>query len=114
MNRVRLALAAVVATCGFLMASVPAALAADGKVEGRITLQGKPVTGKVAFHLDDQFVGSKVNDAGNYKVNRVMVGTYKVTIEGKGIPAKFTSENVTPLTVEVKEGGNAFDFDLNL
>lgn len=112
MYPVRSVLVAVVATCGLLIAAAPAALADDAKVNGRITLHGKPATAKVAFYLDDQFVGSKVNDEGKYKINRVMVGKYKVTIEGKGIPAKFTSEDVTPLTVEVKEGSNTFDFDL--
>jgi hypothetical protein len=112
MNPMRFVLAAVVATCGLVLASAPAAIAADGTVDGRVTVRGKPFTGKIAFHLDDQFVGSKVNDEGKYKVKRVMVGKYKVTIEGKGVPEKFTTEDITPLTVEVKEGVNTFDFDL--
>jgi hypothetical protein len=77
-----------------------------------ITLRGKPLTGKVIFHLDDQFVGSKVKEDGKYLVSRVLVGKYKVTLEGQGVPAKFTSDDVTPLTVEVKEGANTFDFEL--
>ena len=97
---------------GLLLTPAPAATADDGKVEGRITVRGKPLAGRVTFHLDDQFVGSKVNEVGKYKVNCVLVGRYKVTIEGKGVPAQFTFEDKTPLTVEVKEGGNTFDFAL--
>ena len=108
----RFLLAVVVATCGLLLASAPAAMADDAKVNGSITVGGAPLAaGKVTFHLDDQFVGSKVKD-GKYTVNRVPVGKYKVTIEGKGVPAKFTSDDITPLRVEVKEGTNTFDFDL--
>ena len=102
----------VVATFSLLLVSASAAIAADGKVNGLIVLGGKPIPGKITFHLDDQFVGAKVKEDGKFKVNRVLVGKYKVTIEGKGVPAKFTSEDVSPLTVEVKEGDNTFDFDL--
>lgn len=102
----------VAATFSVLLASASVAIAADGKVNGLIVLRGKPITGKITFHLDDQFVGAKVKEDGKFKVNRVLVGTYKVTIEGNGVPAKFTSEDVSPLTVEVKEGDNTFDFDL--
>jgi hypothetical protein len=102
----------LVATCGLVLASAPAAIAADGKLDGRITVRGKPFIGKIAFHLDDQFVGSKVNDEGKYKVNRLMVGKYKVTVEGKGVPEKYTSDDLTPLTVDVQEGDNTFNFEL--
>ena len=112
MHPMRFVLAVVVATCSLILASSPVAIAADGKVTGLITVRGKPITGKVTFHLDDQFVGSKVKEDGKYTVNRVMVGKYKVTLEGKGVPAKFTAEDITPLTVEVKEGANTFDFEL--
>jgi hypothetical protein len=113
MYPMRFIMAAVVATGGLLLAADPVATkSADGKVTGVITLRGKPLTGKVTFHLDDQFVGSKVKDDGTYKVHRVTVGKYKVTLEGKFVPARFTSEDITPLTVEVKEGDNTFDFNL--
>lgn len=112
MYSMRLILVAVVATGGLLLAADQTDKPADGKVTGVVTMRGKPITGKVTFHLDDQFVGAKVKEDGYYKVNRVLVGKYKVTIEGKGLPEKFASEDTTPLTVEVKEGGNAFQFNL--
>ena len=113
MSPMRFLLAAVVVTGGWLLAADPAATRpADAKVTGLITLNGMPITGKVTFHRDDQFVGSKVKDDGTFQVNRVVVGRYKVTLEGKGVPEKFTSEDITQLRVEVTEGVNKFDFHL--
>lgn len=96
-----------------LFVSAASAVAADGKVSGTVTVQGKPLTaGKVVFHLENgQFIGSKIKD-GKYAIDRVPTGTYKVTIEGKGVPDKFNRDETTPLTVEVKEGEGIFDFDL--
>ena len=112
MDPMRVFVVAVVATCGLFLSSAPAAMAADGKVTGTVTVGGTPLAaGKVTFHLDDEFVGSKIKD-GKYTVNRVPVGTYHVTFEGSGVPAKFTSDDIKLLKVEVKEGINVFDFAL--
>jgi hypothetical protein len=88
------------------------ARAADAQVMGTVTLNGKPIAeGKVTFHLaNDQFVGSKIKD-GRYLIERVPVGTRKVTIEGKGVPAKYGSEETSSLTAEVKKGAE-INFDL--
>jgi len=94
------------------LASPLAAFAADGMVTGVITLKGKPLTGKIAFRWKDQFVGSKVQKDGTYAVDRLAAGTYTVTIEGKNVPEKFSSEEKSSLTVEAKVGDNVFDFDL--
>jgi hypothetical protein len=110
MYPMRTGLAAVVTACALVVAS--AAPAADAKVNGLVTMRGKPVTGKITFHVDDQFVGAKVDADGRFQVKRVATGTYKVTIEGKGVPEKYTAEGLTQLTVDVKEGGNTFDFEL--
>ena len=82
-------------------------------VSGTVTLNGKPVSGgKITFHLTgDEFVGAKLRD-GRYKLTRLPAGRCRVVIEGEGIPAKFASEETTGLTVEVREGGGVFDFDL--
>ena len=112
MYPMRFVLAAVVATCGLFLSSTPAAMAADGKVTGTVNVGGTPLAaGKVTFHLEDQFIGSKIKD-GKYTVNRAPVGTYRVTFEGKGVPAKFTSDDNSPLRVEVKDGINEFVFEL--
>jgi hypothetical protein len=106
-------LVAVVAACGLLLVSAPCATAGDGKVIGKITLNGKPLAaGKVTFYLDNgQFVGSKVKD-GEYTVDRVPAGMRRVTVEGQGIPPTFTSEETSPLQMKVKEGPNTFAIEL--
>jgi hypothetical protein len=86
-----------------------------GTVEGTVTLNGKPLTDTtITFHLmDDQFVGAKVKD-GKYRVDRVPAGTVKVSIQSKkiAIPAKYASEETTPLSVEIKKGKGMVNFDL--
>jgi len=67
---------------------------------------------KVTFHFGDEFVGAKIKDDGKYTVNRIAPGTYKVTIEGKHVPEKFTSDDRTPLVAEIKAGKNEIDFSL--
>jgi hypothetical protein len=82
-------------------------------VAGTVTLNGQPVGGgKITFYLSgDEFVGARLRD-GRYKLTRLPAGRWRVGIEGEGIPAKFASEETTGLTVEVREGGSVFDFDL--
>ena len=103
----------LVAVCVSLRSAGPAR-AADGKVSGRITIDGKPLAaGRVFFHLDDgQFVGAKVKD-GAYSIDRVPTGTRKITVEGKGVAPKFTSESTSGLTVEVKKGKSSYDIVLS-
>ena len=104
----------VLAACSILLISNSFASAADGKVSGKITLNGEPLgAGRVFFHLKDgQFMGAKVNADGSYAVSRVPEGDRKITIEGKGVPAKYASEKTSGLTVEVKEGSMVFDIVL--
>jgi hypothetical protein len=80
---------------------------------GKIVVGGKPLSaGKVTFYFDNgQFVGSKIKD-GEYAVDRVPVGTHRVTVEGKGVPLKYTSDDKSPLSVKVTQGAVTLDFDL--
>jgi len=99
---------------GLLLADAPAAKDADAKATGTITFNGKPLSAaKVTFHFGDEFVGAKVKDDGKYAVNRIAPGTYKVTIEGKHVPAKFASDDKTPLVAEIKAGKNEIDLNLS-
>ena len=99
------------------LASGSHALAADevATVSGAVTFDGKiPSDGRIFFHQEDgQFVGAKIDKNGKFKVNRVLVGTHKVTIEFKGVPPKYSSEEVTPLQVSVMKTANQFDFELS-
>jgi hypothetical protein len=95
----------------------PRATAADplSSAQGKVTLDGRPLPGgRILFHLDDdQFVGAKIKADGTFKVDRVPVGTHKVTVEFKGLPARFASEERSALRVEVKKGANTLDFALS-
>jgi hypothetical protein len=105
---------AALALCSLLLLTAPSVAVADGEVAGTIRIDGKPLAGgKIAFHRDNgQFVGSKVKD-GKYKVDRVPAGILRVTLEGKGVPLKYASEDTSGLVVEVVEDGpNRFDFDV--
>jgi hypothetical protein len=82
-------------------------------ISGTVHYQGKPLDGgRIIFHLNgDEFVGGKIK-GGAYKVTRVPVGAWRVSIEAMGMPAKYASEEATTLTVQVRAGTNVFDFDL--
>ena len=108
-------LLAIVFVCCALFVTAPShAVAADTKATGKVVLEDKPLAeGKVTFHLDNgQFIGSKLKKDGSYKTDRLPPGKYKVTVEGKGVPAQFTSEDKTPLVVMVE--GNEINLDFNL
>ena len=76
-------------------------------IEGKVTYNGKPLQdGSITFHLkDDQFVGAKIKD-GTFRVDRVPVGTVKVTFASKKlrIPAKYGIPETSPLTAGGQEG----------
>jgi hypothetical protein len=82
--------------------------------QGKITLDGQPLPGgRIIFHLDgDQFVGAKIKADGTYKVDRVPVGRHKVTVEFKGVPARYASEEQSALQVEITKGSSTLDFAL--
>ena len=104
----------VIAFGGLLTTMVPAVATADGLVTGTITVDGKPLEkGKIAFHQrDGQFVGSIVKN-GRYSIPRVPVGELTVTIEGKGVPAKYGSEDQTWFRVRIVEDvPNQIDVEL--
>ncbi|HEV3440747.1 MAG TPA: carboxypeptidase-like regulatory domain-containing protein [Gemmata sp.] len=96
-----------------LLAAPSHALAADGKLSGNVTLNGKLlVEGKITFHMaNGQFVGSTIKD-GKYLIDRVPVGSFKVTVEGEGVPVAFASAKTTSLAVEVTEGPTNLDFNI--
>ncbi len=96
-----------------LLAAPSHARAADGKVSGNVTLNGKLLgEGKITFHMTNgQFVGSTIKD-GKYLIDRVPVGSFKVTVEGEGVPAAFASAKTTSLAVEVTEGPTNLDFNI--
>jgi hypothetical protein len=98
----------------FCLLAVPSlALAADGEVSGNVTLNGKLLAeGKITFHMaNGKFVGSIIKD-GKYLIDRVPVGSLKVTVEGEGVPAAFASAKTTSLVVEVTARPSKLDFNI--
>jgi hypothetical protein len=94
------------------------AAADDGTatVKGSVLLEGgQPLQGggRIFFLLkDSQFVGARIKADGTFTVDNVPVGSHKVTLEGKGVPAKYSSEEKAVLEVEVKKGTNEIQIKL--
>jgi hypothetical protein len=82
-------------------------------IQGTVILNGKPLVGRILFHLDKgQFVGAKLDEDGRFTIDRVPPGEWQVTIEGKGVPESYASEKLSALKVKVAEGDNTFGFEL--
>ncbi len=82
-------------------------------IRGTVILNGKPLAGRILFHLDKgQFVGAKLDEEGRFTIDRVPLGECQVTIEGKGVPESYASEKLSALKVKVAEGDNTFGFEL--
>jgi hypothetical protein len=106
----------LVALAALLLASHPAAAGeASATVKGIVTLEGKPLaTGRIFFHLkNDQFVGAKIKN-GQYSVERVPVGTWAITVDGEGVPAKYSSDERTSLKVEIVAEAAPGAYDIRL
>jgi hypothetical protein len=111
-----------VALVGSAVLLGPGRVAADEDlvaVSGRVTLDGKPLAGaRVVIHLGEgQFVGGKTDDEGKYKIARVPAGTHKVTVEmlpGSKVRLadRYSSEDKTMLSVQVKKGDGEIYLDL--
>jgi len=99
---------------GSIIAAAPASGAELGQATGVVTFEGKPLAeGKITLYRENgQFVGAKIKD-GEYAIDFVPTGMFRVTLEGKGVPAKYALEEASGLTVTVVAGKNAFNFDLS-
>jgi hypothetical protein len=105
------------ATFTVLVALIGSARAADpetGSLEGKVTLNGKPLAkGKVIFHpKEGNAITAELSDDGAYTAKDVPTGKLSVTIQGEGVPKVFTDSKTTPLQVEVKPGKATVDFEL--
>jgi hypothetical protein len=99
-----------------LLASHPAAAdEPSSTVKGKVTLEGKPLeSGRIFFHLkNDQFVGAKIKK-GEYSLQKVPRGTWRITIEGQGVPPKYSSPGQSPLQVEVVANAVPGAYDIKL
>jgi hypothetical protein len=107
---------ALVALAAVLLANHPAA-ADEGSctVKGIVTLEGKPLaSGRIFFHLkNDQFVGAKIKN-GEYSVEKVPAGTWRITVDGEGVPAKYSSDEKAIVKVEVVANAVPGAYDIKL
>lgn len=84
------------------------------KVQVRVIVDGKPIDkGRIFFYRDtNNFVGTHLNDEGKGIVDRIFVGDYVITVEGDGIPAKYSQVEASALRVKIAAGANEFNFEL--
>ena len=84
----------------------------NARVAGHVSVSGAPLPqGRVLFHsADGPIVGAQVT-AGKFSLEQVPIGKFSVTVDGTGVPAKYTDQN-GGLVVEVKEGTNTLDLVL--
>jgi len=93
-----------------------------GTVSGKVTSGGAPLpSGTVTIGFSptngQKGVGHAVGADGTYSGD-VVIGPNKVVVTAGGdaraaINKKYTKEETTPLTIDVKEGENPFDVDLS-
>jgi hypothetical protein len=82
-------------------------------IEGKVAFDGKPIAnGKVAFHPEKgKPIEAEIKD-GAYSAAKVPVGEMTITVEGKGVPAKYADPKTTPLRYDAKKGTQTLDLEL--
>jgi hypothetical protein len=111
-----LAASALVSLAVSLLANHPTAAAEPSStVKGIVTLEGKPLaSGRIFFHLkNDQFVGARIKD-GKYSVERVPAGTWRITVEGEGVPVRYSSDEKSGIEMKVVANAVPGTYDIKL
>lgn len=96
-----------------VLSSAGGAVLESAPVKGSVNVAGNSLaTGKLTLHSENgQFHGSTIRK-GKYAIDLVPIGKFTATIEGEGVPTKYSSKETSALTVEVVEGANFFVFEL--
>ena len=82
-------------------------------VIGRVTLNGKPLAeGKIRLHGEGAKPVEMLISDGKYSADKAPLGEMTVTIEGKGVPTKFSARETTELRVSIRAGANEINFEL--
>jgi len=77
-------------------------------------VDGAPLAeGRVFFHWKGgQFVRCYVKKWGEYHIDALHAGEYRVTIEGKDVPRAYSSRETSSLAVSMNAGKGVLNFDL--
>ena len=108
-------------------AEAPEKEAASAKLEGVVTIDGKPLVGaKVSFHPSDEkgkVLTALTDDNGKYRLSvgkkdNAVPGTFRVTIEKKidgreTLPPGYSDKDKSALMTVIQKGGNVFDLVLS-
>ena len=120
------------ATALLTLAGCGSSVAPTGTVTGQVTLGGNPLTtGVVTLVNRDQGLGasSELDASGKYQIEAVPTGQYQVVIQGpeapspeemdegakieaSSVPPKYQAAETSGLSVEIAEGKNQADFEL--
>jgi hemoglobin len=85
-----------------------------GTVKGRVTIDGKPLARGTVTLVDKDGKAHAANIAadGTYAMSNLPPGTYKVSVTGDGVAAKFGDVNTSGLTSTVEKGESVKDLAL--
>ena len=84
----------------------------SAQVSGLVTVNGNRLpAGRVCLQsTDGQVIGTQV-EKGLYQIEKAPLGKFLVTIDGDGVPSKYSNTN-SPLTIELLNGASTIDFSL--
>jgi hypothetical protein len=106
--------AIVVALFFSLTASVAHAVGGAGSIKGRVALKGAPLAeGKLLLRKpgEKDTLETPIKE-GKFSIEMVAAADYEVAIQGKGIPERYSSFEVSPLKITIKAGSNEINFEL--
>lgn len=83
-------------------------------IVGTVTFRGKPIVANLVFHFEGGAVVKDISYSldGQYQL-ALPKGYYTITLEGKGVPAKYKTVEDSPLKYKVESGRNLFDITLD-
>ncbi len=83
-------------------------------ISGVVTRRGKPLVAEIGLHSSGMipFTTTTSND-GKYVLKNLPIGSYKITLNGNGVPPKYRNFEDSLFTCEVKNGVNPFDISIS-
>ena len=84
----------------------------DARATGAVSVNGTPLEdGQLCLHSVNGPIFGACITKGQFQIPRVPVGTFRVTIEGSGVPARYAGAN-SELTIQISGAMNQLDFSL--